>query len=78
MDDESKTLANMSAKDTETNPLSTTSDNESAKQTKSGTCSTCSPTKESERTNQENEGLDSLEAVDMAGNSARVIGWFEL
>ncbi|XP_022995206.1 uncharacterized protein LOC111490820 [Cucurbita maxima] len=72
MDDESKTPANMSAKDTETNPLSTASDNKSAKQKKSGTCITCSPTKESEHTNQENEGLDSLEAVDMAGNSARV------
>ncbi|KAG7035623.1 pgk2, partial [Cucurbita argyrosperma subsp. argyrosperma] len=72
MDDESKTPANMSAKDTETNPLSTTSDNESAKQTKSGTCITCSPTKESEHNNQENEGLDSLEAVDMTGNSVRV------
>lgn len=84
MDDESKTPANMPAKDIENNPLSATSDNNSAKQMESscpvvrqntkgiGTCIMCSPSKECMHTKEENEGLDSLESVDVAGNNSGI------
>ncbi|XP_050939396.1 uncharacterized protein LOC103503450 isoform X2 [Cucumis melo] len=84
MDDESKSPANVSAKDIENNPLSATSDDKSAKQMErsclvvhqckkgNGTCIKCSHSKECMHTNQENEGLDSLEAVGIAGNSSGI------
>ncbi|XP_022952091.1 uncharacterized protein LOC111454853 [Cucurbita moschata] len=84
MDDESKTPANMPAKDIENNPLSATSDNNSAKQMESscpvvhqntkgtGTSIRCSPSKECMHTKEENEGLDSLESVDVAGNNSGI------
>lgn len=86
MDDESKAPANMSAKDIENNPLSATSDNNSAKQMESscpvvhqntkgtGTSIRCSPSKECMDTKEENEGLDSLESVDVAGNNSGITG----
>ncbi|KAG6571811.1 hypothetical protein SDJN03_28539, partial [Cucurbita argyrosperma subsp. sororia] len=84
MDDESKTPANMPAKDIENNPLSATSDNNSAKQMESscpvvhqntkgtGTSIRFSPSKECMHTKEENEGLDSLESVDVAGNNSGI------
>lgn len=85
MDDESKSPANMSTKGIENNPLSATSDDRSAKQMESsclvrqnkkgnGSCIRCSPSKECMHTNQENEGLDSLEAVGIAGNNSGITG----
>ncbi|XP_038888801.1 uncharacterized protein LOC120078587 isoform X2 [Benincasa hispida] len=83
MDDESKSSANISAKGIEENPLSATSDDKSSKQMESsslvcqnkkgtGTGIRCSHSKECMHTNQENEGLDSLEAVGIAGNSSGI------
>lgn len=83
MDDESKSPANISAKDIENNPSPATSDDKSAKQMESSlvvrqnkkgtdTCIRCSHSKECMHTNQESEGLDSLEAVGIAGNSSGI------
>lgn len=86
MDDESKSPANVSAKGIERNPLSATSDDKSSKQMESSslafrqnqkgndTCIRTSPSKECMHTNQENEVLDSLEAVGIAGNDTGVTG----